>query len=104
MTVQVIPVVIIGAGQAGLSIAHALAQRDVRATIVDGRNAVGGAWRDYYDSLTLFSPAQFSELDGLSLPGDPDGYPDAPAIAEYLQRYADKFSLDVRLGHQVTAV
>jgi putative flavoprotein involved in K+ transport len=56
----------------------------------------------YYDSLTLFSPARFSALPGLPVPGDPRGYPARDEMARYLRDYAVHFGLPVRTQARVT--
>lgn len=53
-----VPLLIIGAGQAGLAAARAAAERGVRPLVLEAADAPGGAWPHYYDSLVLFSPAR----------------------------------------------
>jgi putative flavoprotein involved in K+ transport len=73
--VTVLDLVIVGAGQAGLVTASAAEARGVRPVVLKAGNAAGGSWPEYYDSLTLFSPARYSALPGRPFPGDPDRYP-----------------------------
>src|SRR3954452_9375720 len=68
-------VVVIGAGQAGLAVGYFLARAGRRFLIVDGADSIAGAWRDRWDSLTLFTPRRYDSLPGLAFAGDPDGYP-----------------------------
>lgn len=46
-------VVVIGAGQAGLSIGYGPARAGRRFLIVDGADSIGAAWRNRWDSLVL---------------------------------------------------
>ena len=70
-------VVVIGAGQTGLAIGYFLGQEGRRFAILEAADSIGSAWRDRWDSLTLFTPRRYSGLPGLPFPGDPEGYPAA---------------------------
>lgn len=94
-------VVVIGAGQAGLSVGHHLAKRGLSFVILDGGRRVGDSWRRRWDSLRLFTPARYDGLEGLPFPGDPDCFPTKDEMADYLERYAHEFGLPVRLGTRV---
>jgi len=91
-------VVVIGGGQAGLALGYYLAQRDSDFLILEREQDVAPAWRDRWDSLTLFTPRRYDSLPGLEFPGDPDGYPTRAEVFAYLQAYAAHFDLPVRLG------
>ncbi|WP_353946482.1 NAD(P)/FAD-dependent oxidoreductase [Streptomyces sp. HUAS MG91] len=97
--------IIIGAGQAGLATA-ALARRYGfgRPLLLEAAAEPAGSWPDYYDSLTLFSPARYSALPGLPFPGDPDRYPTRDEVVDYLRRYAARLDADVRTRTRVTSV
>jgi putative flavoprotein involved in K+ transport len=68
-------VVVIGAGQSGLATARVLLDHDLEPLILEAGDRSAGSWPRYYDSLTAFSPAQFSSLRGMPFPGHPDHYP-----------------------------
>ncbi|WP_394233327.1 flavin-containing monooxygenase [Niallia oryzisoli] len=89
-------VVIIGAGQAGLSMGYFLKQTGLSFIILDNQNAVGDVWRNRYDSLILFTPRAYSSLPGLALKGDPAGFPTKDEIADYLEKYARTFDLPIQ--------
>jgi putative flavoprotein involved in K+ transport len=88
-------VVVIGAGQAGLALGHHLARQGRRFVILDRGEAVGSAWRNRWDSLTLFTSRRYNALPGLPFPGEPDGYPSRDEVVAYLERYAATFELPV---------
>ena len=44
-----------------------LAQQQISSLILEASDRSGGAWRSYYDSLELFSPAGYSALPGMPL-------------------------------------
>ncbi|HEU4449339.1 MAG TPA: hypothetical protein VFR63_05080 [Gaiellaceae bacterium] len=68
-------VVVIGGAQAGLAMGYFLLKQGLRFAIVELGDSIAPAWRERWDSLTLFTPRRYSALPGLPIPGDPDGYP-----------------------------
>jgi putative flavoprotein involved in K+ transport len=97
-------VAVVGAGQAGLAIGQALAERQKRFVILEAADSVGSAWRKRWDSLVLFTPRRYDALPGLAFPGDPDGYPTRDEVAAYLERYAKHFELPVELSTPVRSL
>ncbi len=94
-------VVVVGAGQAGLSVGHHLAKRGVRFVILDAEARVGDVWRRRWDSLRLFTPARFDALDGMRFPAPGDHFPTKDEMADYLEAYARRFALPIRGGTRV---
>ncbi|WP_263297876.1 flavin-containing monooxygenase [Neobacillus bataviensis] len=97
-------VVVIGAGQAGLSMGYYLMQTSLSFIILENHAAIGEVWRKRYDSLVLFTPRAYSSLPGLALEGDPAGFPTKDEIADYLERYAKTFDLLIHLNCHVQKV
>lgn len=93
--------IVIGAGQAGLSVGYHLQRRDRSFLIVDGSERIGNPWRHRWDSLRLFTPARFNSLDGLPFPSHGDHFPTKDEMADYLEEYAAVFDLPVRLGFRI---
>ena len=94
-------VVVIGAGQAGLEMGYFLARQSGRFVILDRADSLAAAWRDRWDSLTLFTPRRYNSLPGLPFPGDPDGYPSRDEVIAYLEQYAERFELPIELNSAV---
>ncbi|HET6748525.1 MAG TPA: FAD-dependent oxidoreductase, partial [Actinomycetes bacterium] len=67
--------VVVGGGQAGLSVGHHLAGRGRRFVILDANQRVGDAWRRRWDSLRLFTPARYDALAGLPFPAPAHSFP-----------------------------
>jgi putative flavoprotein involved in K+ transport len=99
-----VDVVVIGAGQAGLAIGCFLGRQGRRFVILDRASSIGAAWRERWESLTLFTPRRYSALPGLPFPGDPDGYPTRDEVITYLERYASTFDLPLELNSKVTSL
>lgn len=98
MSTHQLDVLIIGAAQAGLAMGHALQDSNLRFEMVETQTRIGDGWRNRYDSLVLFTPRSLSSLPGLTLDGDPDGYANKDEFADYLERYACRFHLPIRLN------
>jgi putative flavoprotein involved in K+ transport len=98
---QHLDVAVIGGGQAGLAIGHFLSRQGRPFVIFERANEIAPAWRDRWDSLTLFTPRRYSALPGLPFPGDPDGYPTRDEVIAYLEHYAESFGLPVELNSDV---
>jgi putative flavoprotein involved in K+ transport len=99
-----VDVLVIGAGQAGLALGRHLARSGARFLIVDAAAEVGDSWRRRWDSLQLFTPAQYDNLPGLPFPADQDTYPGKDDVADYLHRYVTEFDLPIRLNTPITAL
>ena len=97
-------VIVIGAGQAGLAMAWHLAQGGLHFVVLEAADELGSSWRGRWDSLRLFSPAQYDALPGMAFPAPADTYPGKEAVAEFLRDYATRFDLPVQLGKRVTAL
>jgi putative flavoprotein involved in K+ transport len=96
--------VVIGAGQAGLSVGYHLARRGRPFVILDANKNVGDNWRRHWDSLRLYSPARYDGLPGLPFPAPAWSWPGKDQVADYLAAYAQKFELPVRTGTTVTGL
>jgi putative flavoprotein involved in K+ transport len=100
-TPQHFDTIVVGSGQAGLSVGYHLDRRGVDFLIVDGAERVGDSWRNRWDSLRLFTNARYDGLDGMAFPAPPSCYPSKDEMADYLESYAEHFGLPVRLGFRV---
>jgi len=96
-----VEVVVIGGGQAGLSVGYHLARRGLRFVILDANQRIGDTWRKRWDSLRLFSPASLDGLDGMPFPGPRHRFPTKDEMADYLEAYAARFRLPIRTGARV---
>jgi putative flavoprotein involved in K+ transport len=98
-------VVVIGAGQAGLSMSRCLTERSIDHVVLE-RGEVANSWTtERWDSLRLLTPNWMSRLPAWSYRGDdPDGYMAAGEVAVHLQRYQRSFDAPVETHTGVTAV
>ncbi|HEV1997818.1 MAG TPA: NAD(P)-binding domain-containing protein [Candidatus Dormibacteraeota bacterium] len=102
MQTESIETVVIGGGQAGLSVGYHLRQQRCPFVILDAGERIGDAWRNRWDSLLLFTPAHLCGLDGMRFPGPAGVFPTKDQMADFLESYASRFELPVRNGVRVT--
>jgi putative flavoprotein involved in K+ transport len=96
-----VEIAVIGAGQTGLAMGYFLRRQGRRFVILERADQIAPAWRERWDSLTLFTPRRYSALPGLPFPGDPDGYPTRDEVIAYLERYSEAFDLPIELNSEV---
>jgi putative flavoprotein involved in K+ transport len=99
---QRLDVVVVGGSQAGLAMAWHLTQQGRRFVVLEAAPELSHSWRSRWDSLKLFTPAQYDALPGMAFPAAADSYPTKDPVADYLQAYAAAFDLPVRLNAKVT--
>ena len=96
--------IVIGGGQAGLSVSHELSAAGVPHEVLE-RGRVGQTWRGRWDSFCLVTPNWSVQLPGHPYDGDdPDGFMPRDDIVGYLEGYAASFEAPVREGVAVTAL
>jgi putative flavoprotein involved in K+ transport len=95
-------VVVIGGGQAGLSMSHCLKRRGVDHVVLE-RHRVGHEWRARrWDTFCLVTPNWQCRLPGFPYTGDdPDGFMPRDQIVRYIEEYAASF--EPPLAEGVTA-
>ncbi|MFE7462885.1 NAD(P)-binding domain-containing protein [Streptomyces sp. NPDC057499] len=101
-------VVVIGAGQAGLSAAYHLRRTGLEPdrdfVVLDHSPRPGGAWQFRWPSLTYGKVHGMHALPGMELTGADDSRPSSEVIGAYFDRYESAFDLRVRRPVDVTAV
>lgn len=100
----VTPVIVVGAGQSGLAAGQALRELGLPVLILEASNRAAGSWPHYYDSLHLFSPAEFSSMPGLPFPGAPGRYPSRDEVAGYLEAYAAGLGVEIQTNTRVETI
>ena len=93
-----------GAGQAGLAIGYHLRRLGLEVLLVEAGAEIGQVWRSRWNSLRLFTPAQYSGLPGLPFPAPDDSHVGRDEVANYLATYAKHAELPIRFGARVTSL
>jgi putative flavoprotein involved in K+ transport len=97
LPVETFETIVIGGGQAGLSVGYYLKRRGGSFVVLDANERIGGSWRTRtWNSLRLFTPARYDGLPGWPFPAPGWSYPTAREAADYLEAYAARFELPVR--------
>jgi putative flavoprotein involved in K+ transport len=91
-------VIVIGGGQAGLSIAARLHQLGVDTLIVDRHERVGDNWRKRYHSLTLHNEVHVNHLPYLPFPPTFPTYIPKDKLANWFEFYVDAMELNFWTG------
>jgi putative flavoprotein involved in K+ transport len=103
--VEIVDVVIVGAGHAGLAMSHVLNEQGIDHVVLE-RGRIGERWRsERWDSLRLLTPNWATWLPGWRYTGpEPDGFMDRLEVAAYLEAYAAASRAPVRLGVDVRSL
>ena len=103
---ETIDTLIIGAGQAGLSLSYFLARQGREHLVLEKDAQVGAAWRrQRWDSFTLVTPNWAFNLPGAEYRGSqPGGYMPRAEILERFERYVAENHLPVRGSSEVLSV
>jgi putative flavoprotein involved in K+ transport len=100
-----IDVLVIGAGQAGLSISYYLTKQGRKHVILEKASTLVPAWRSRWDSFTLVTPNWSVKMPDFPYAGDdPDGFMTRDEVVEHLEKFAASFDPPVRFGVRVTSV
>ncbi|MEM7368137.1 MAG: ArsO family NAD(P)H-dependent flavin-containing monooxygenase [Bacteroidota bacterium] len=93
--------IIIGGGQAGLSVGYFLRRHRLYYLIIDDQDRAGGAWLKTWDSLRLFSPVQYSSLSGWMMPRGANEYPTKNEFLAYLEAYENRYNFPIQRPEKV---
>src|SRR5262249_41110079 len=96
--------VIIGGGQAGLSVGYHLKEQGHSFLVLDASGRIGDSWRTRWDSPRLYSASCRDGRVGMPFPAPRTSYPSKAEVADYLETYAAHLELPVRSGAAVKAL
>lgn len=111
---QPVDVLVIGAGQAGLSAAYHLRRRGFRPAgqtdgreqyvVLDNEDGPGGAWRHRWQSLRMATVNGISDLPGRAQPDIDPCEPSSDFLTRYFGDYEEALDLHILRPVRVTAV
>lgn len=94
-------VIVIGAGQAGLSIAARLRQLNVDTLVLEKNERVGDNWRNRYHTLTLHNQVQVNHLPYMPFPPTWPTYIPKDKLAGWFETYVEAMELNVWTATEV---
>ncbi|WP_163164067.1 FAD-dependent oxidoreductase [Arthrobacter sp. Alg241-R88] len=97
-------VVVIGAGQAGLSAAYHLQRRGLDFAVLDAEEGPGGAWRHRWKSLRMATVNGISDLPGIAKPAVDPREPSSEFLSRYFRAYEEELGLSVQRPVKVRSV
>src|SRR4051794_31379032 len=97
-------IIVIGGGQSGLASGYFLQRTGLNYVILDDQSHSGGAWNHAWDSLTLFSPAEYSSLPGRMMPRSNNAYPVKQEVLDYLCSYEAHYKLNIQRPVKVVSI
>lgn len=96
-------VLVVGGGQAGLSIAARLGQLGVDTLIVDRHPRVGDNWRKRYHSLTLHNEVHVNHLPYMPFPPTFPVYIPKDKLANWFEAYVESLELNFWTGTELVS-
>lgn len=101
---QVIKNLIIGAGPAGLATAGRMRKAGIDFEMIEKSQAIGNSWRNHYDRLHLHTVKKWSHLPHMPFPKDYPTYVSRQQLVDYMDNYANAFSIQPRFGEEAVAI
>lgn len=101
---KVYDVIVIGGGQSALACGFYLRRTGLKYLLLDQEKVAGGAWNHGWDSLSLFSPAEYSSLPGFPMVKSDNLFPLKEEVINYLKAYEQKYNLPVARPVKVYSV
>jgi cation diffusion facilitator CzcD-associated flavoprotein CzcO len=99
-----VDVLVIGAGQAGLSASYYLRHYGVEHVVLDGNAGPGGAWRHRWPSLRLGKVHGIHDLPDMPLGAPDESLPASEVVSAYFARFERENALPVQRPVRVTSV
>lgn len=97
-------VLVIGAGPAGIVTGYFLKRAGISYEIVDRAQVVASTWASLYPSLRLNTTRYFSHMPGQKFPLRWGTFPTGRQYHSYVEDYARKHQLNIKLGIEVRCV
>lgn len=102
--VQTTPVLIIGAGPAGLAAAAHLRRANTDFILLEQSAQIAHRWQNHYERLKLHTVKRYSELPFVPFPADYPKYVSRRDLVRYYEKYAEKFDLRPVFNAEVSSV
>ncbi|MDX1942101.1 MAG: NAD(P)/FAD-dependent oxidoreductase [Saprospiraceae bacterium] len=98
------PVLIIGAGPAGLAMAGRLRKLNIPFEILEKSDRIACAWHEHYDRLHLHTVKELSHLPHLPFPEDYPRYVSRQQLVDYYEMYAKAFDIKPHFDTEIISI
>lgn len=95
------PVLIVGAGPAGLAVAACLKREQVPCIVLEQHEQVGSSWVNHYERLHLHTDKAHSALPYFDFPKSYPRYPSRQQVVDYLNDYASHHQIQPVFGQRI---
>jgi cation diffusion facilitator CzcD-associated flavoprotein CzcO len=96
--------IVIGAGAAGLAVAHALIEAGIATEIFEREGRLAEPWHRRHDNLHLNTHRDLSTLPGVSFPAGTPAFPHRSAVIRHFNDFASAHRLPIAFGIVVEEV
>ena len=103
-TVTVEPAIVVGAGAAGLAVAHAVMNAGVPTAILEEESRLAEPWYRRHQQLRLNTHRDLSSLPGLAYPPGTPAFPQRTAVIRHMNDFREENQLPVRFGVAVEEI
>ena len=96
-------VLVVGGGQAGLSLAATLKHMGVDTLVIDKQPRAGDCWRTRYHSLALHNPTEYNHLPYMPFPPNWPVYLSKDMVADWFEAYTWAMELNYWAGSELVS-
>ncbi|KQU92073.1 dimethylaniline monooxygenase [Mesorhizobium sp. Root695] len=104
LPITVEPAIVVGAGAAGLAVAHALMNAGVPTAILEKESRLAEPWHRRHQQLRLNTHRDLSSLPGLAYPPGTPAFPQRMVVIRHMNDFREENRLPVQFGVAVEEI
>ncbi|KAI9729616.1 MAG: hypothetical protein M1818_008463 [Claussenomyces sp. TS43310] len=95
-------VLVVGAGQGGITLAARLKQLGIETLVIDANERIGDSWRNRYHQLVLHDPVWYDHLPYLEFPPNWPVFTPKDKLAEWFESYVKTMEITAWTSTSIT--